>query len=69
MNGLEEKYPYLVAWCRMMGSYDYYLERQIEKAEQLGTPTNIIYFSGDEFSTFDDIVSESTKERIIGLIK
>ena len=37
-------YPYLRAWCKMMGSYDYYLQAQLEKARKDKAPEDAIYY-------------------------
>lgn len=28
-NRLVTKYPYIVAWCKMLGSYKYYIHNQL----------------------------------------
>jgi hypothetical protein len=41
-------YNYITAWGRMMGSYDYYILQQIEKAKQDNAPSNACYFNDFE---------------------
>jgi hypothetical protein len=56
-NTLYEKFPYLVTWCRMMGSFDYYTQQQLEKANRLKAPYDTIYFDGDNPVRFEDVTS------------
>lgn len=46
-NNLSAKYPYLVMWGQMMGSFSEYIERELQKAERLKAPEDVIYFKGD----------------------
>jgi hypothetical protein len=41
-------YNYITAWGRMMGSYDYYILQQIEKAKQDNAPSDACYFNDFE---------------------
>lgn len=36
-------YLYVRAWCRMMGSYDYYVRQQVQQARADGAPERAIY--------------------------
>ena len=60
-------YIYIQAWHKMTGSYQYYIDMMVSKAQQDGAPENAIYY--DDFShkwmTLDDVVSSDTKARVI----
>lgn len=36
-------YPYIRAYCKNMGSYDYWIKQQIEEAKADGAPANAVY--------------------------
>ncbi len=63
-----QPYPYLRAWGRMMGSLPHYIQRQIEKAEQLEAPQTTIYFVDDIPSLYEGIKRADTKELIDNII-
>lgn len=63
-NPLADKYPYIVKWCRLMGSYEYYVDQQLEWAKEFNLPKNVISIERDrsvknkfavKYSTTDDI--------------
>jgi len=56
----QTKYQHLITWCVMMGSYQYYIDLQIAKAEELNAPENTIYFSGNTPVTFNEVSNGST---------
>ena len=66
---LREKYPYIVKWGQMMGSYDYYIDNQCSKADSENAPGNAIYRRNDNFGeisnpgweTTDHITNEGTR--------
>lgn len=60
---LVNKYPYIVRWCRIMGSYEYYLMSQLEKAETTKAPTNATYYCDTlkKWRTTDDVTAPSTR--------
>jgi len=62
-------YPYLRAWCRHMGSQQYYTDMQIAKAREENAPHNAIYRDDDKWRTFDDISREDTRERIKSIVE
>ena len=48
-------YPWIRAWCHMLGSYAYYTKRQGEQARQDHAPGNAIYKQQDgSWATTDD---------------
>jgi len=40
---LKKKYPYVYAWGKLMGSYNYYIENQMELAEKENAPKNATF--------------------------
>jgi len=63
-------YPYIRAWCKMMGSYQYYTDIQLEKAQADGAPQNAVYHNeGKRWVTFDEVHSDDTRARIEHLVK
>lgn len=42
-----KKYPYVYAWGRLMGSFHYYIEQQLEAAVKDKAPENAIYKKDD----------------------
>lgn len=61
-----KQYKYIRAWGRYMGSYQYYIDEQVYKAQQDGAPENAIYLSGTtgEWVTFDEVTSDHAKSSI-----
>ena len=58
---LAEKYHYIVRWGKMSGSMQYYIKRELERAEEDSAPTNAVYKSEDgSWHTTDDIPSDNT---------
>jgi len=60
MSANRNEYPYLYHWGKMMGSFDYYINDQIEKAKKLNAPKNTIYFTKDVPVTFDEVKNPET---------
>lgn len=66
-----QEYPYIVAWGRMMGSFDYYIKMQIDRARDDKAPRTAIYKDRDtaDWHTFENIKNNTTRaavERIAG---
>lgn len=62
-------YPYVRAWCRMMASLPYYIEAQLQQARKDGAPATATYKSANgKWRTFNDIQSDSTRDRISSLV-
>lgn len=57
-------YPYIVAWGRMMGSFNYYIEAEVAQAAEDGAPRNAIYKRGDVWKTFDEVTNPSSREYV-----
>ncbi len=74
---VKTKYKHLVAWCKMMGSYNYYIEDQIAKAKATNAPEDAIYEkmaedgSGptDEWARFSEVTNQDTKMKIERLLE
>lgn len=69
MANLRGKYPYIVAWGHMMGSFDYYINDECERANADGAPSTAIYEESSpdnnvrhshKWVTFDEVTSPST---------
>lgn len=56
---LFKKYPYIVAWGQLLGSYGYYIEKQCRTAEKDNAPSDSIFRNDD--GTWR-ILSECKKE-------
>jgi uncharacterized membrane protein len=63
-------YIYIKAWGRMMGSYDYYITGEVEKARQENAPPTAVYKSHEGvWRTYEDIERSDTKALITNLVK
>ncbi len=65
---LAAKYPLIVAHCKMMGSYDYYVHEQLITAEDVDAPRNTVYFedgdspvSSSDYTTKIDVLVDLLK--------
>lgn len=66
------KYSYIRAWGRHMGSRGYYIDTQVERANETNAPDRATYekYANDgsgrtgEWSTVDDILNPMLKESI-----
>lgn len=67
-------YKYLRAWCRMMGSYPYYVEAELEAARRDKAPNDVVYRSSGmdgrpgEWRRFTQITDRHTRETIARLV-
>lgn len=70
-ESLRKKYRHIVAWGSMMGSYAYYVNDQVARAEADGAPENAVFYSTDEdrWKTYDEVKSLSTRERIDAILE
>lgn len=58
-------YPYIRAWCKMMGSFDYWLQDQLEQARADNAPQNATYRRDDgTWSTTDNITNPDTRTQL-----
>lgn len=59
------RYKYIWAWGKLMGSYDTFIQREINMAEEDGAPEDAVYRRSDgTWATFEQIHSEATKQEI-----
>lgn len=64
-------YIYIRAWHRMTGSFDYYIEAQVEKARADKAPETAVYFSryeGNRWITLEEC-APGTQERVKAFIR
>jgi len=69
-----QDYPYLRAWCRHMGSHQYYTDMQLERAREENAPVTAIYRDVDDegkshWHTFESISREDTRETIRKMVE
>jgi hypothetical protein len=69
--GLRLKYPWIVKYGRMLGSYDYYIDNQVERAEATNAPVNAIHeqtaVGGErtgKWATIDDVINPDARDRL-----
>ncbi len=64
---LGEDYPYIVKWCRHMGSFDYYTINQLRLAKTENAPATAIYRSADDgvWQLAESIKNEDVKHWIL----
>ena len=66
-------YKHIRAWGRLMHSYNYYVEAQIDRARKERATQDAIYLSDDRgWVTFDQIsdpVTKQTMERLVSEMK
>lgn len=62
---MAKDYPYIWAWGKSIGSFDYYIQGQIELAEADNAPQNAIFKrSDDTWATVDEIVNDELRNEI-----
>ena len=66
MSKAAAKYLCLVRWCRSLGSYDYYIQQQLEQAVKDDAPTTAIYERDGVWHVAEDIADPILRERILG---
>jgi hypothetical protein len=55
-------YPFIRAWGRLMGSYNYYIRDQVQQARDDHAPANAVYRREDgTWATTDDITPATTR--------
>lgn len=58
-------YPFIRAWHKTSGSFDYYIENLVARARSENAPQTAIYRDNEgKWHTFDDIKIPATWERI-----
>lgn len=58
MKGSNERYESIRLWGGRMGSFSYYIERQVQKAIKTNAPWNAIYEIDGKRVTVDDIKNQ-----------
>lgn len=54
----KRRWPGIVEWCKVMGSYEYYLRNELNFAEETNAPTNAISQSRGVWKTWDEIENQ-----------
>lgn len=57
-------YPYIRAWGHLMGSFAYYVERQVTKARDENAPKTAIYRGYHAWHTVGEIQSPATRRSV-----
>jgi len=53
------EYPYIVKWGRMLHSFGYFIESEIEKARRVNAPVTAVYQASDgTWITMEDLPDE-----------
>lgn len=64
-----KEYPYIRAWCQMLGSFPYYVELEITRATADRAPETAIYQNIDgTWATFEEIQSPITKQAVQAIV-
>lgn len=65
LQGLYKKYPYIPAYSKIMGSYEYWTENQLMEAEQINAPVDTYRIdTGSLFSGKQEIPVAYTIDQI-----
>ena len=64
------KYLYIRAWGKLLGSFPYYIEGEVAKAEKENAPETAIFRREDgTWEVFEGIGYEDTKARIAAMVE
>lgn len=59
-------HPYVVAWCRYMGSKNYWIEDQLEKAGRESAPETAIYRKQEGgWVTLEELQNEPLQQALV----
>ncbi len=62
-------YKFIRAWCKMLGSFSYFVKNEVEQARRDNAPQNAVYRNADgRWVTYDEITSERTRERVTAIV-
>ena len=62
-------YPYIRAYGLFMGSFQSYIDSEVEKARRTNAPqTAVSQYQDGSWATFEDITFSDTRERIAALV-
>lgn len=67
IDQLRMKYTYIMAWGILLGSFEYYINMQLEKAEAEGAPEDAVYAKDGgtgEWQTLGNVKNEDAKDRM-----
>ncbi|ORW08468.1 MULTISPECIES: hypothetical protein [Mycolicibacter] len=63
MSGTDD-YPYIRLWGQRMGSFQYYIDDQIEQAREDGAPANATHrYLDGTWATTDDITDPAVRKQ------
>ena len=64
------KYLYVRAWGKLLNSYPWYVEREVEKAKSENASETAIYRREDgSWAVFGDIENEAAKIRVAAMVE
>ena len=64
------EYQFVVAWGRFLGSMNYYIQGQVDKARAEKAPERAIYRQDDgTWATIDQVRSPLTRDTIIKMVE
>ena len=64
------KYRHIVAWGKLLGSYPYYIEMQVDEAIKDNAPANAIYKAQDgTWHTYEGITNPDSRARMDALLE
>jgi predicted transcriptional regulator len=62
-------YPYIRAYGLLLGSFQSYIDSEVEKARQTNAPqTAVSQYQDGNWATFEDITFSDTRERIASIV-
>lgn len=62
-------YPYIRAWGQLLGSYEYFIEAQIERAQEDNAPDDAVYVDQEgRWHRFAHVTNEETRQQIDQLL-
>lgn len=67
---MKHGYNHIVAWGRMMGSFQYFIDGEVERARLANAPKTAIYCrSNGSWATYEDIESDYTRLTIDAILE
>lgn len=62
-------YPYIRAYGLLLGSFQSYIDNEVEKARQTNAPqTAVSQYQDGSWATFEDITFSDTRDRIASIV-
>ena len=62
-------YKHIRAWGKMMGSFEYYIMGEQEKAAADNAPLDAIYKREDGWHTYSSVTREDTRQRMDSFLR